>query len=358
MLSDLDYYLAQIAATAGNPPVEQARYVPDCWWWLYLYEHHRSPAQFAAADRRHPLRPHHDPAQPVRHPVRCAADRGGDPGRLLPGPDRAPVRSAVPARRVLGRTPPCPWGLASIWGGSEVRYTWKGICDCVQTAPDRSTTSCSGGRVRTARSCCSSGTTSSATTSDWGGYSEARDNLDDPDRIDLDIARTQSRMPGIPFTGLFGAGWDDVELAEPSDIVNSVAGLQRSRHRQHRHRVQRHRLLPGARGERGRDHLATLRGGWGNDWDMWPASLAERTSRARRALERIRTAEAAGGVGGAPRSRVSGRRCARSRARPVLGVEVLRARLGRRWRRAFPESDAGGQGAAGHRTSSRRWRRR
>ncbi len=38
--------------------------------------------------------------------------------------------------------------------------------------------------------------------------------------------------------------------------------------------------------------LRTLRGGWGNDWDLWPASLAERTSRTRRALARIRTAEA------------------------------------------------------------------
>ncbi len=40
------------------------------------------------------------------------------------------------------------------------------------------------------------------------------------------------------------------------------------------------------------DGLNTLRGGWGSDWDMWPASLAERTSRARRAFERMRTAEA------------------------------------------------------------------
>ena len=46
MLADLDYYLLQIAATAGNPPEEQSRYVPDCWWWLHLYQEHRSPAQF------------------------------------------------------------------------------------------------------------------------------------------------------------------------------------------------------------------------------------------------------------------------------------------------------------------------
>ena len=39
--------LQQIADTASAPEEEQARYAPDCWWWLYLYDHHRTPAQFA-----------------------------------------------------------------------------------------------------------------------------------------------------------------------------------------------------------------------------------------------------------------------------------------------------------------------
>ena len=34
MLSELDYYLGQIAATAGNPPDEQARFNADCWYYL------------------------------------------------------------------------------------------------------------------------------------------------------------------------------------------------------------------------------------------------------------------------------------------------------------------------------------
>ena len=46
MLQELDYYLAQIAATAGAPPEEQARYVPDHWYWLWLYEANRTPAEF------------------------------------------------------------------------------------------------------------------------------------------------------------------------------------------------------------------------------------------------------------------------------------------------------------------------
>ena len=30
-----------------------------------------------------------------------------------------------------------PWGLASIWAGSSVEYTWKGVCGCVQSAANR-----------------------------------------------------------------------------------------------------------------------------------------------------------------------------------------------------------------------------
>src|SRR5262245_7993653 len=47
MLSELDYYLGRIGATAGRPGVEQARFNADCWWYVYLYEHNRTPAQFA-----------------------------------------------------------------------------------------------------------------------------------------------------------------------------------------------------------------------------------------------------------------------------------------------------------------------
>ena len=34
-----------------------------------------------------------------------------------------------------------PWGLASIWAGSRVRYSWKGLCACDTLAPyqDRQT---------------------------------------------------------------------------------------------------------------------------------------------------------------------------------------------------------------------------
>src|SRR5262249_20949707 len=46
MLGELDYYLGRIAATAGNPPAEQSRFNCDNWYYVYLYEKNRSPAEY------------------------------------------------------------------------------------------------------------------------------------------------------------------------------------------------------------------------------------------------------------------------------------------------------------------------
>src|SRR6185369_10681027 len=48
MLQELDYYLIRIASTGHRPSDEQARFNADCWWYLWLYEHNRSPSQFEA----------------------------------------------------------------------------------------------------------------------------------------------------------------------------------------------------------------------------------------------------------------------------------------------------------------------
>src|SRR5207248_930927 len=41
-----------------------------------------------------------------------------------------------------------------------------------------------------------------------------------------------------------------------------------------------------------RNSLGTVRGGWGNDWDAWPAKLASETAKVKRAVEKLRAAEA------------------------------------------------------------------
>ncbi len=136
MLADLDYYLDQIDATSGNPSHEQARYVPDCWWWLYLYQHHRSSDQFArlidAIRSGHitiPLNPFVTLYGAL--PTEAAIRAGYYPGRIAREYD---IEFLLAENRENHTS---PWGLASIWAGSQVRYTWKGVCGCVQSAPGR-----------------------------------------------------------------------------------------------------------------------------------------------------------------------------------------------------------------------------
>jgi hypothetical protein len=55
MLTELDYYLSRISATSGEFTDQQARFNADCWWYLWLYEHNRTPSQFLAGSTRETL---------------------------------------------------------------------------------------------------------------------------------------------------------------------------------------------------------------------------------------------------------------------------------------------------------------
>ena len=290
MLSELDFYLQRIEATAGDPAAEQARYVPDNWWWLYLYEHNRTPAEFEilldAIRSGHitiPLNPFVTLYGAL--PTETAIRAGYYPARI--GRDHG--LEFLLAENIENHT--SPWGLASIWSGSSVDYTWKGVCGCVQSAPDRFDDELFIWQGPDDKTLLFKWYNLLGSNQDWGGYSEARANLASPSQIDAEITRTQIRMPGIAFTGLFGAGWDDV-IWQSDSIVDAVVAYNASGSGDTAivsNGVDYFQALEAAGVP---TSLNTLRGGWGNDWDMWPASLAERTSRTRRALERMRTAEA------------------------------------------------------------------
>ena len=226
MLAELDYYLQQIANTAGAPPEEQARYTPDNWWWLYLYEHNRTPEQFA--ELLDAIRSGHVtiPLNPFvtlygALPTEAVIRAGYYPGRI--GREYGidfPLAEAI-------ENATSPWGLASIWAGSAVEYTWKGVCGCYQSAPDRIDDELFIWQGPDDKTLLFKWYNLLGSNQDWGGYSEARANLSSPGEIDAEIARTVARMPGIPFTGLFGAGWDDVSW-QSTAIVDAVVAYNAS----------------------------------------------------------------------------------------------------------------------------------
>jgi alpha-mannosidase len=290
MLTELDYYLDQIDATAGDPPSEEVRFNADCWWYAYLYERDRSPAQFArlldAMRSGHvtvPLNPFVElyGALPTEAVIRA----GYYPGRL----ERRYGISFPLAQNIENAT--IPWGIASLWAGSGVRYSWKGICECAHRAPylDRQTEvfrwQGPDGQELLMKWYQAS---ESVFGRSWGGYAEARQNLS-PARIQTAIDRFSARPPFLPFTGLFGGGWDDVTyttaafraLAAGWNAVHGDDGVVVSNGIDYFERLENYR-----------EALPVLRGGWGNDWDMWPAALAARTAQTRRAVEQLRTAEA------------------------------------------------------------------
>jgi alpha-mannosidase len=290
MLAELDYYLQQIVDTSSAPLEEQARYAPDCWWFMYLYEKNRTAGQFAelidAIRSGHitiPLNPFVTLFGAL--PTETAIRAGYYPGRIA---RRYGLEFPLAEYRENHTS---PWGLVSVWAGSGVSYTWKGVCGCVQSAPSRFDDELFIWQGPDDKSVLFKWYNLVGSNRDWGGYSEARDNLSSPSQIDDEITRSQSRMPGISSTGLFGAGWDNVSWQSTS-VLDAVVAYNDAGTGDTAIVSNGIDFFQALESSGEVSSLSTLRGGWGNDWDMWPASLAERTSRTRRALERMRTAEA------------------------------------------------------------------
>jgi alpha-mannosidase len=288
MLGEIDYYLGRIAATSGQFTDEQARFNADCWWYLWLYEHHRTASQFQALVNAMQTGHIQVPLNPFvtlygALPTEAAIRAGYYPGRL----QRQYGLQFTVGQDMENHT--IPWGLASIWKGSGGKYTWKGVCGCATQAPYADRTD----EVFRWRGPDDQDLLMKwyelTSNSSWGGYAEARDNLSSAG-VQNTINRFSARPPFLPFSGIFGIGWDDVSYT--SSTLETLAHSWNLAHGGGDHiRISSIKdyfaaLEPHA------PSLNVLKGGWGNDWDLWPASLAARTAQTRGAVERLRTAEA------------------------------------------------------------------
>ena len=295
LLSELDYYLGQISATAASPSEEQARFVSDCWYSLYLYEKSRSPAQFQALIDRIADGHITVPINPLvtlygALPTEAAIRAGYYPGRL----ERRYGIHFRHGEDMENQT--APWGLSSLWLGSGALYSWKGICGCATSAPyQNQTTDVFRWRGPDDRDVLMKWYAYSNDNESWGGYSENRRALDDAQpQLRLQEAINHFAGRGQTLTGLFGYGWDDV-TSQTTRIVDVTTAWNDA------HTVTDRAFVSNALDyfaaiEPQRSALPVLRGGWGNDWDLWPAALGERTAKTRRAIEKLRTAEAMAAV--------------------------------------------------------------
>lgn len=283
----LDFYMDQAESTAlVNPPHARGRFSTDGSLWVWEYEHNKTPAEFDRLVEHmrdgtitmplHSLILNYGamPAEAVLRDMYYA-------GRLerregLSFPLVVPMENQV-----------LPGGVASLWAGSGALYAWKGICSCATkidaayrpreiyhfTGPDGQSVCMKWNSMR------------NYSNQSIGGYAEAR--------YPYEIVAYLDSNPGFlsvwpwPVSAAFGYGWDD--LASYTDLLIQAARDLGSFER---------RVVVSNEIDFFEDFLAAYRdsipsfsGSFGNEWDLYTASMAAVTGAFRRGIEKLRTAE-------------------------------------------------------------------
>lgn len=285
-LGMLDFYMAQAEATATNPPDSRGRFNLDGSLWAWEYEHNKTPAEFARLVSH--LRDG-TLTMPLNNAVLCY---GGTPTeavlRSMYYAGRLERRYALRFPLVLAmENQTLPGGLASLWAGSGAQYSWRGVCGCVSRTEFRP-------RPREiyqymgpdGQGVCMKWNTLATTQNAIGGYAEAANPAAMVTYLDSDPAY-QALWPW-DVSAAFGYGGDALQTSTDAFITTSQQMSNATR-----------RVIVSNEVDFFEDFLAhhagsipTFAGSFGNEWELYQASMAGVTSEFRRRLEKLRTAEA------------------------------------------------------------------
>jgi alpha-mannosidase len=287
-LTMLDYYLAQADNTAGLPSPYQSRFNTDGSYWLWTYERNRT-ATFERLITR--LKDGHI-SSPLT-PLVCTY--GGQPAEgVLRGmyyPGRLERRYGMRfflAQAMENQT--MPLGLGSLWAGAGAQYVWQGVCACDTQVPGLTSRQSEIYRWlgKDGSSVITKWFSFSGSNQSIGGYAEARDPGGAVD--DLTSTAFASRYPFPLVAGAFGQGWDDVQTTNLDIQAAAEAMSNASQQVVVSNEVDYFRDFEATYGAS--PALGSYSASFGNEWDTHCASLAEVSARVKRAVERLRSAEA------------------------------------------------------------------
>ncbi len=294
----LDYYLQQINATADNPSDFQARFNCDGAYWLTVYEKYRSPMQFKKLIEA--IRSGH-----ISSPLTTLASTYGAQ------PTEAVIRGMYAAgqleRRFAVRFPlavsmenqTLPLGLSALWAGAGAKYSWKGTCACATQTPRKNW------HIRRHPLYRYAGLDGSSVLMKWynmtlnnyslGGYAETRmgENVSNvlqnlTKTVDTLANLCQSKTYPYDVAAAFGYGWDDLQTFVSPEFV---AVAQKGTHENRKVRVS-NEIDFFEDIEKSYPQLPSESVSYGNEWDLYCASMNETTAKVRRSTEKLRTAEA------------------------------------------------------------------
>jgi alpha-mannosidase len=286
----IDYYINQNNLTANNPSFYQNRFNLDGYFWAYVYEKDKTPAQFQTFINQVKAGKFSIPYNGL---VSCY---GGMPaegvlrGMYYPGYlQRKYGINMTLAVSMENQT--LPLGLSSLWAGSGVKYSWRGTCGCVS----KIATSALSNRPKEIY--WYKGLDNQKVMLKWyslingnnqqlGGYAEARDIQTAINQCDA-----KCNTPKYPYSiaGAFGKGWDDLETFSPDFPTLAQSNSNASRQ------------VIVSNEEDFFDAFNTAYGDtlyqmppvtFGNEWELYCASMAETSARVKRSLEKLRSAEA------------------------------------------------------------------
>ena len=286
-LEMLDYYIEMAGQTATNLPDFQSRFCCDGTLWAYLFEQNRSPEEFQRLIQC--IRSGH-----ITVPLNPAILTYG--GAPLEAVLRGMFYGGVLERRFNLRfhlalameNQTIPYGLGALLAGSGVKYSWKGICACASHLIDA--------WDRPQDIYWWEGQDGSRILMKWnsllvdnknmGGYAEARDPA-----ASLELVETNpefKRRYPYNITGIFGKGWDDLKTL----TQDFVAFAQQNSTPERRIIVSNEiDFFEDFNAQYG-NTLPVQASAYGNEWDLYTASISEAFSGVRRAVEMLRPAEA------------------------------------------------------------------
>ena len=283
----LDYYLDLSDKTRNEPSDFQSRWHADGSFWLWTYEHDKTPAEFARLISR--IKDGH-----ISFPLNALVSTyGGTPTEAVL---RGMYYSGALERRFGLKIPMAiamedqtmPYGLGALWAGSGAKYSWKGTCGCATKvsmygkrphdiywwkADDGSRILMKWNALTPKRLL-------------MGNYLEARDLPKAITHVETD-PDFRSAYP-YDVIGIFGKGGDDLETLTEEFV-----------------KVAKEKSTPERRvivsdmndffvdfektyGQR----LPEFSASFGNEWDLYTASISEISARVRRSVEKLRSAEA------------------------------------------------------------------
>ncbi|MEI8290117.1 MAG: glycoside hydrolase, partial [Verrucomicrobiota bacterium] len=312
----IDFHLKLADVTATNPPAFRNRFNCDGSYWLWTYEQKKSPAEFARLIERVK---DGTISAPLNTLVSCY---GGQPAEAVL---RGMYYSGRLERRYHLRFPlvaamenqTLPLGLASLFAGAGAEYSWRGVCGCASKINN----SVLGERPREIYWW--AGHDGRRLLLKWyslggpgvGGYWEAGSPASAIRYVDSNtdfLRRYRDPKTHEPYNviGLFGFGGDDLARKTgiaPPPVIPGVPGLQKvvsSPYCDHFFNIaqqesndRRNVVVSNEKDffeDFEKNYGASLDSQtvtYGNEWDLYSASMSETSARAKRAVEKLRSAE-------------------------------------------------------------------